>query len=368
MEVHVKTLATTLLTLCLSTIANAAAEFPFSLTRDQAGQIARIEIQEQASLAGEENILTQLRSQLSIGATLQLNESALSNDERKVFARAKAALIQSVSLSELNNPALEQEFARALPKLKDIKVYRLIASPYQQNAFDQENTIKEVVNQVLSLGKKALQGPAFEVFEFLVNETLEGLESRREFHQNRLLYWLDQNSSEFTEEERNYIRTSIFYSRLGMLDFLSRKRAQSSWSTYGTAQYRSQLAKCKGFVAQGEEHFGMCFKVTDKKIQNILVKRSSFSKGTSVAYQFEKPYQVRNERAVILLLKLALRFVPGPGFAKNGVRSWLESQYLVQRRTEGFLYEAVRLQGNDELAPMILVSTANPLITPRYLR
>lgn len=360
-----RTIAITFLTVCFSGLANASTDFPFTVVRDQNNQIDRIEIPTRPALADEENLLSQLRLQFNSGLNLQLNEGSLNKDEQKVFGRAKLALLQGVSINELNSQALEQEFARALPKLKDIKIYRLIASPYRQNAFDQENAVKDVVEQVLSLAKKSLQGPAFEIFEFLVTETLEGLESRREFHQNRLLYWLDQDSTEFTQAERNSIRTSIFYSRLGMLDFLSRKRAQKNWDSYGTAQYQASLKKCQGFVSSDDASFGVCFKTVDQQIQNALVKRTSFSKQTSISYHFEKPYQVRNERVVILLVKLALRFVPGPGFAKNGVRSWLESQYVVQRRTEGFLFEAARLQNMSDLTQMILASSANPLIIPR---
>lgn len=353
-----------LLSLITATFANAATpDFPFTIVKNESGRIERIELSQQAALAEDgTNLLDLLKAQLSNGEISQSftsDEQALTKEEQKVFNRAKASLLSSLAVAEVNNSRLQTEFTAALPKLKDIKVYRLLASPHDPTAFDKENAAKEIVEQVLATARKALQGPAFEIFEFLVSETLEGLESRREFHQYRLLHWIAQEPSMFTEEERNFIRSSVFYSRLGVMDFFARRKAKAAWATYGTSEYNALIKKCNA---------GPCFPVDSNEVRNVLVKKSNWSKSTSVAHDFAKPYKVRNTRVTVLLLKLALKFVPGPGFAKNGVKKWLDSQYVVQRRTEGLLYETARFDHQNDLAAWVLVGSANPLIAGQHLR
>lgn len=359
-----------LLVLLIAPISFAQSSFPFTVVRDANGKLSRIELPNKSALSPEdEDLLAMLREAAdaregSMGLQDDLSGAGLKEEEEKAaFEEAKRFLAMGVSKKDLNDPRLDIEFAKAKAKLNGLKVYRLLANPYQASAFDEENLTKEVVQGILEAAKLVFDfTPPLQIFEFLVDQHLDALETRREFHQNRLLVLLETQPSLFNAEEKSLIRSSIFYSRIWIVDLPKRDSARKVWKTYGDTKFKESMGKCSGFVSKNDRAYGPCFKVIGDEIHNRLVKKNLISKSTSLAYDFGSPYRVRNSRIGWMMLKLALKFVPAPGWAKTGVSRWISSNYFDQRRSDGYVYEFARVKGQNDLAAWIAISNANPLL------
>ncbi|MEK7357221.1 MAG: hypothetical protein AAB250_12280, partial [Bdellovibrionota bacterium] len=232
--------------LLLSPLASATQSFPFTIKRSTDGRIQRIEITNSSAFSEEgPDLLAELRKAHAdfaaaafAGQAEEFSGTELANDdERKAFEDAKLFLVHGLSKRDLEDPRLDEEFANARRKLDGLEVYRLLASPHEVGAFDRENATKQAIESVLDAAKLIFDlSPAFKVFEFLVDQHLENLESRREFHQTRLLVLLDHSPQFFTDEERAAIRSSIHYSRIPILSSKERESARRIWTTFGDAK------------------------------------------------------------------------------------------------------------------------------------
>lgn len=345
-----------------------ASSFPFTIVRASNGKLDRIELPASKSRQTED-VLTLLRAAVSrpslSGIKDELSSVGLNKKEEiDAFEEAKRVLGFSVSKSDLEDPRLDVEFAKAKLKLDGLFVYRLLANPYNPGAFDKENAVKEAVEQLLEAAKLIFTvTPPMRIFEFLVDEHLDALEARREFHQNRILSVLDK-APEFSIYEKSLVRSSIYYSRLWIVNPIARKDARKVWNTYGDTQWKKSLDKCKGYTTPADRSYGPCFKVDGTEIRNRLVNSAVLSKSTSLAYDFNAPTRVRNTRIAWLMVKLGMKFVPAPSWIKGPVNIWIKSHYQEQRRSEGFAYQSALDQGQADLASWIVVGNANPILMP----
>lgn len=358
-----------LLNLLVAPPAFASPQFPFTIVRDAQGKLAHIDLPHNSSKSIEPDLLTVLRAANSRGALAALQNGDLSSadldkvEEKNAFEEARRLLARGISKQDMDDPRLDAEFAKAKLKLDNLLVYRLLANPYDPAAFDQENATKDAIQAIMQAANAVFGvSPAMQIFEFLVDQHLEALESRREFHQNRLLVQLEQSGTPLSDYEKMLVRSSIFYSRLELYEIGARKKARKSWNTFGDTKLKATLKKCDGYVSKTDRGFGPCFKVSGTELRNRLVDYNLLSNSTSIAYDFNSPYRVRNTRIGYLVLKLALKFIPAPSWAKVGVNSYISSHYAKQRRSEGYVYEFARVQNQADLAAWIAVSTANPLL------
>ena len=370
-------LATTTLLLALTapTLAKAQTAFPFNITRDAKGAVSRIDLPSRTSVMmdDQDDTLYELKTSLaayqasangaSLAATAQDEIVPESKDDKKLYQEAKEILKHDISVSTLEDAKLTKEFATAKSKLFKIELFRLLAAPNTPSAFDRDKLIAEAVKQVMSGAKQVLVLPSvYDVFEFLVSQYIESLESRREFFQNQLLIELAYDKTIFTEKEKSAIRSSVLYSQLAIENIPAREKARKVWSTYGDTQLAKRVAPCKDFASSKETSFGQCFKITGHELVNRMVKKSLTSNDVSLAFDSQKTTRVRDHRAVLLLAKFGLMLVPAPGFAKKPFTMWLNSQYQPQRKSEGFLYGHAVRKGLPTLADQILNNSSNPVI------
>jgi hypothetical protein len=64
----------------------------------------------------------------------------------------------------------------------------------------------------------------------------------------------------------------------------------------------------------------------------------------------------------MMLASLGLKLVPVPSLAKTPVEKWIDSQYVEQRKSEGYVFGYATMRNQTDLANSILTGTANPLI------
>lgn len=355
----------------------AKTDFPFQVVRDSKGKLVSISMPSSVSLASagsQEDELAELRaalaehsaSSMAFGAaSAEVDEHApIDAEERKTYEEAKAYLSESLTSKSADDKRLDSEFDKAKKEVAKVKAWRLVAAPYQTDAFDTEKILEQTVGRVIDVAQKIIpiDNPVFGVFEFLLDTHIENLKSRREFFQNQLLVALDQDTTLFSTAEKAAIRSSIFYSRISMIKTDSRSKARKAWATYGNAQWKSLMAKCDGYTSS-KSAFGPCFRLEGQEVRNKLVKKNKLSKSTSLAFDYSEPKRMRAKRQFLITAKLALKLVPLPGLLKTPVRYWLNSQYIDQRKSEGFMFGWTAVSNETRVGEWVLYGTTNPLIT-----
>jgi|GEM_PF-2845189 len=355
------------------TVSMAQAAFPFDVTRDSNGTLTRIELPVRNSIMSEdEDVLGELRSSLKDYQSHTASVSALESkmpvpanaDDRKTLEQAKAYLKNGFDVNTLADNRLDQQYAKAKSKILTVKLYRLLAAPSKVDAFDREKDITEVLKQVISEAGSVLgvASPAYSVFEFIVDQYVDALEARREFYQNQLLVLLANSNAPFTDNEKSLIRSSIFYSRLDWYNLPARSKAQKAWATYGDTQLSSKLKPCKGFVSSSETSWGSCFKQVGDLVENRMVSKMKLSKAVSLAFDAKNPHRVEEFRVLMMLARLGVKLLPVPSLAKTPVDIWLSSQYVEQRKSEGYLFGYAVLRNQTDFANWVLTNSANPII------
>ena len=355
----------------------AKSDFPFQVNRDSKGKLISVEMSNSMSLSAasqEEDELAELREAISarvqapnmfgsLAAEVE-EEAPLQDDERQTYEDAKAYLGQKLTSDAASDKRLDGEFGKAKSKVGKVKAWRLLAAPTQPNAFDTEKVLEEVLKNVFDVAQQVLplSNPVFDVFEFLVDTHVENLRMRREFFQNQLLVELEQDTKLFSKAEKSALRSSIFYSRLTVVKASAREKAKKAWNTYGDAELKTMLGKCSGYT-NGKSAFGPCFKLEGQEVRNRLVSKNRLSKSASLAFDYSQPKRVRAKRQFLMVTKLGLKLLPVPGLLKKPVSSWLNSQFVNQRKTEGFMLGWANANNETRVGDWVVYGTNNPLMS-----
>ncbi len=363
--------------LAVPNMSFAKTDFPFTVVRDSKGKLVSISLPKSVSLAAagnEEDELAELRSALDArwsspmaftAAEAEIDEHApVDEKERETYEQAKAYLGQSLTKNAADDKRLDGEFDKAKSEVAKVPAWRLLAAPAKTDAFDTEKVLEQTIGRVVDVAQKVfpIDNPVFSVFEFLLDTHVENLKSRREFFQNQLLVAIEHDSKLFTAAEKSAIRSSIFYSRISMIKTETRSKARKAWSTYGDTQLKALLAKCNGF-ASAKSAFGPCFRLEGQEVRNKLVNKNKLSKSPSLAFDYSEPTRMRSKRQFLITAKLGLKLLPVPGLFKTPVRYWLNSQYIDQRSSEGFMYGWTDVSNETRVGEWVLYGTTNPLIT-----
>ncbi len=351
-----------------ATFGFAAETLPFEILKTADGHVREIRLVTNKKAGSEaERFLATLRTRLPhrTEELQNMDLTGLANlkpEEQEAFWKA-IDYLNSKSVSSLNDDEqINKEFLKAVDQIEKEKFFTLLAAPLVPNAFDREALLREAINDAIDLAQELfLSNPAFSVFEFFVEEYLEALVSRREFYQNALLVWMDTGDTSFSDADKAAIKSSIFYSRLSLTSFSSRKKAIREWATFGLAAQDKWMKKC-GVDASSVFH--ACFRLDQNKILNLVDKNNLLSSKASLAFDYENPSSLASTRWILTVVRLGLKMVPIPGFIKTPVKKWLNSFYREQRRTEGLLYMAAQREGQFNLSTWIRQNTANPLMAP----
>lgn len=340
----------------------------FEVKRAANGQLDSISIQSHAkSYMTSEAFIDQIKESIDTtakGFPIDLIEfegyKRLSKDEKKAYNEARLLLQHKSSSFYLDDKNMKLELDKIIELLTQKNFFKLLASPHNPDAFDFEIMLIDSLELAIDAAQKVLGStPVFDVLEFLVDEYFESLKHQRAFYQNALLAYVNSNNHNFSSEEVQLIKSSVFYSRIAFYKTSTRKNAKKNWPEFGLKSEKKAFSKCK---PTSTTSYHDCFQFEKTNIMNLVDKNNSLSKKVSKAYDYKKPAFIGQIRWLIVAIKLALKFVPAPGFAKTPVKSWLESFYINQRKTEGLLYMSVLSKNETALAQQILKNTANPLL------
>jgi hypothetical protein len=97
-------------------------------------------------------------------------------------------------------------------------------------------------------------------------------------------------------------------------------------------------------------------------IVNRMVNKVTLSKSPSLAFDAKNPHRVEEFRILMLLARLGVKLLPVPSLAKKPVYYWIDSQFVEQRKSEGYVFGYATLRKQTDLANWILTNSANPII------
>lgn len=276
---------------------------------------------------------------------------------------------------EFNN--LIEEFGS---KIKDTFYYidpTIIAKPDNATFFYRKNVTYKVVNWALNQARKRLSTvPALNTAFYVITETEKLFRTRRFYHQNLLLHYLEFASPVelgLTKEEVDLVYSSIYESRIDWIAFWESNSAKLNWPRYGTASFYSKFRTAtnrfrsyKSKYSEVGERINYGFQeVTldgERVIVNLFDGNHTFDKSPAIAYSYDRPNRVKRLRSVLTLASLGLSFVPLPAIIKDNVDGFIKSYYKQQQITEGALIGFFEMNDDDYMLREIRSQYINPFM------
>lgn len=256
----------------------------------------------------------------------------------------------------------------------------VLAVPNDQRYFFQRELITEVAKQILAqAAKRVTSVPFLGLLNNLFGQIEQIVGDQRMFNQNFLLFLLENYKAELfglTDKEAANIISSIYQSRLGLMQLLQMKKmADADWLSYGWNNFYNQKRAANGVLAKFESisydpgstkrlssAFAIVSEKEKKKIVNLFDKSHMFSSKPSLAYDYEKPNKVKTIRFLVKLGQMGLDFIPMPGVIKSYVNKFADSSYKQQILTEGALSAYFMVEGHTALSSHFARQSLNPFL------
>lgn len=266
----------------------------------------------------------------------------------------------------------EQELSASL----DTFGYSVIARPEDSRYFYQRVVTHQVVKWGINLLKNKLSSvPVFNTVSYIFSEVERMLTSRRHYHQNMLLHYLERYSEVelgLTKVEADMIASSIYESRIPWFAFWESSKAQEEWDRYGfTNLYSSfrqgsdRLRKMPPEFARPGERINFSFTIAqlaseESVILNLVNNQNLLDSRPGISYYFDAPDKVYRVRLLLQLAELGLSYLSLPPLVKNNVNRYIKSYYQAQMITEGALIGYLEANGQDDLLGAIKKQYINP--------
>jgi len=360
-------------------------------------KLARQKTQSFGFVAGEEN-MTEHEAQVALAVQELYGDYELnlamanggdhyahpSRDARIEHLRLSMESVQNDEvLTEFNRVAKSEYWLSFNTKLNDILLKirpEVLAIPNDQRYFFQRELITEVAKQILSLASKKITSvPFLGLLNNLFGQIEQIVTDQRMFNQNFLLFLLENYKAELfglTEKEAANIISSIYQSRLGLMQLLQMKKmADADWMSYGWNNFYAQKRAANGVLEKFENvlydprstkrlcsAFAVVSEKEKKKIVNLFNKSHMFSSKPSLAYDYEKPNKVKMTRFLVKLGQMGLDFVPMPSIIKGFANNFANSTYKQQILTEGALSAYFMIEGHAALSSHFARQTLNPFL------
>lgn len=270
-----------------------------------------------------------------------------------------------------------QNFEKDLQKAWSLWGLNLIARPQDSQFFYKRNVTYEVVKIALNLAKNQFsQIPVLNLVSYVVVEYEKLVTSRRTYHQNMFLHYLenyDHSELGLTKKEADHIFSSIYESRLSLVDFMLSQNLKNSWESYGTDQFYNRIRQANRYLILRPEAFdelgeriNFAFQVAvindEKVILNLFDKAHMFSGKAAISYYFDQPHKVQLTRALTRLAQVGMGFISMPGWVKSFANQILDSSYKEHSLTEGALNAYFLSQNENNLAKSIQKQSLNPFL------
>ena len=254
----------------------------------------------------------------------------------------------------------------------------VVARPQDSKFFFKRAVSYQIVHNGLTLAKRFFSDvPLLNLATFIVSHYESLVRTRRSYHQNMLLHYLENFSSEdlgLSQQEVAQTLSSVYESRISWLGFNESKRAKAEWESYGQQQfyngwrqnYRRLLRHSSFYVPLGER-LNFAFQEGEfedqKVILNLQDKVHMFSDRPAIAYYYDAPKRVGRRRALYLAAQVGLILAPIPGFVRQGIDGFLDSLYEQHSLTEGALAAYFVSQGEEEIKEYLFNQSLNPFLT-----
>ncbi|OFZ48255.1 MAG: hypothetical protein A2381_08455 [Bdellovibrionales bacterium RIFOXYB1_FULL_37_110] len=280
-----------------------------------------------------------------------------------------------------NNSVLKEVISSYETKLKSLMMnlrLDVVAQLDDPKYFYTRNLGYQAVKFGLDLARKKLSTiPLLNAASDIIVKVEKLVRERRIYHQNMLLYYLDNFAPEtlgLTKDEADRAFSSIYESRISAISYWESNQAQAQWLTYGTDAFyngwrmanRTLLINQQRYGEIGERltHAFNDVTLNDKKvIINLFDQQSMIQWYPSVAYDYTRPNFVKRRRELHRLVQVGMSFITIPAFFKDTITSYIESTYAKQRLTEGSLYAFFEAHQMDEMKNRMIRQTMNPFET-----
>jgi len=255
-----------------------------------------------------------------------------------------------------SNPAFREVIQKFELRLSNVLAQidpRIIARPQDPNFFYNKKKTYRVLLWGLNYAKKKLSTvPLLNTASYIMVEVEKMVRTRREFHQNMFLYYLDSFKEEelgLTWEEANRIYSSIYESRIPWYAFWESAKAELTWNTYGTNSFYKgvRVANSKlrhfrnSYVSIGVRN-SFAFQEVNLNGEDVMINlfdyEGIFHRTPAISFSRMDPYKIGRKRLLFQLGGLGVSFLPLYNFIKDNINTGFKSYYEQQMITEGSLY------------------------------
>lgn len=371
----------------------------FKLVRDEAGHVQYVKmnfVQEKVSLAPYLKQVTEdLKKEIELLRTKhgheeleklladlqEGSEKTYEVDESIHTLRDSFDHLRNVSIDQFLEPAKGQGvlnyFRTELEKALSFIDLSILANTNDARFFYKRHVSSEILKRALNLAKKRFDSvPVLNLVSFIMVEVHEMILEQRHFYQNMLLHYLeniDESKMGLGRDEADRIFSSIYESRIGLINVMESNLAVKTWQRYGLNKFYAKVRVANNKLRRSTRNFqevgarlNFAFFVARENnelvIKNLFHTKHRFSGEMATAYSFERPSRVKRFRALLNIGKLGLGFLPIPSWLKGQVESFVDSYYKEQKKLEGSLVAYFDLAGNSFMAAKIREQMINPYI------
>jgi len=370
----------------------------FKLKRNSAGELTSVKMVKFTKKFSLRPYLVQIKNDLkseidrmkqkSYQAELDMFIDQISDDDALKAAGDDNPLIVREALENLPNVDVDKTFNEVqkknvlakfefdLKKAMKMLDLSIIADPTDARYFYRKNVTYQVVQKALNFAAKRFDSiPLLNFASFLIVKVHDLVLEQRLFNQNMLLHYLenfDAKALGMSELELDKVRSSIYESRIGALNYLESNRAAKNWEKYGADKFFTIVRSSNTRLRRSGNLYGKTTRINygfahatldgDKVILDTVNKKHTFSSKMPVAYYYAKPGKVKRFRGLLELANAGLGFLPIPGWIKSNVQGFVESFYVDQRRDEGALVGFFESNENFNMLNAIKEQNKNPYI------
>jgi hypothetical protein len=304
--------------------------------------------------------------------------SDMTPEQKELAQRSYDQLMKLNIPATFDNPKFKDVMKRFENKVKQQLIgHRVMANLQDPKYFYTRAVTYKLASFGFDLVRKYLDNvPVINIATMVIDRAVASIQERRLFHQNMLLFYLERfpaNQLQMSAEEVDFVKSSIYESRIPWFLYPESQKARQTWRWYGSdyfGYYRQQsdITLEKNLTRYESIGERICFSfqiVTEKgqmKVINLVDSKFIMSPLPADSYFFNDPKKVERQRRLLRLAQLGLQFVPVPSFVKNVFNTFLNSMYVNQEKTEGALFGYFESAGQTVQAATVVRQTLNPFL------
>lgn len=263
--------------------------------------------------------------------------------------------VDEIDLSEyFNNPTFQRAMDQLAPLWTDYFLRvpsSLLAKPQEKRFFYTRSVGQSAFRNSLRLIRMLDQSSYVALGIQIISEVQRLTEVRREFYQNKLLYFLENFEEELgiRPQDVNLIVSSIYESRIPTYALWESRRAVDQWFNYGFDQLSSELRMGRNRILRHRNLYldrgsALNFAFYDimtidgeRVIINGIDSHNLLSSRPAISYYFSHPERVKRMRRILRLAQVGVHLLPLPSFVRGPAQLYFSSFYRDQEKKEGAL-------------------------------